>query len=136
MDSMSHAAQTKSHVVETTDRSLGQRLILDLRYFCDDGTPASACRTPVTHLPESLKRLLVDYNIGGVILFSENIVSQSNVKDVHRGLQALLCHSASARTQDWQRLFCWRSPFAFHPLRAYSSCLLLLVFLPLRLFVV
>ena len=90
---MSHAAQTKSHVVETTDRSLGQRLILDLRYFCDDGTPASACRTPVTHLPESLKRLLVDYNIGGVILFSENIVSAQQLLTLNYTMQAAMAEA-------------------------------------------
>ena len=61
--------------------------------------------------------------LGAVRLYNilpESIVSQSNVKDFQRGLQALLCHSASARTQDWQRLFCWRGPLAFHPLRAFS----------------
>lgn len=56
-------------------QKLGQKVILDFRYFCDDGTSSNACRTPVTELPDALKNVLTAHNIGGVILFAENIVS-------------------------------------------------------------
>lgn len=66
---MSHPSQAQSktdiHV------AIGQKLMLDLRFFCEEGNSAS-CRTPVTQLPESLKTLLNKHHIGGVILFSEN----------------------------------------------------------------
>ena len=54
---------------------LGQKMILDFRYFCQDETPANHCRTPVTSMPQPLLNLLGSENIGGVILFSENIRS-------------------------------------------------------------
>ena len=52
---------------------LGQKIILDFRYFCEDNTPSSRCRTPMTVIPPSLLNVLSTHNIGGVILFSENI---------------------------------------------------------------
>lgn len=50
-----------------------QRLILDFRYFCTDGTPSERCRTPVTKLDDKLRDLLTYQTPGGVILFAENI---------------------------------------------------------------
>lgn len=62
----SHAqSKTELHV------AIGQKLMLDLRFFCDDGKSES-CRTPVTRLPSNLAKLLNKHHIGGVILFSEN----------------------------------------------------------------
>lgn len=72
---------------------LGQRMILDMRYFCDDGTKASACRTPVTTLPEPLKKLLVKHNIGGVILFAENIESPQQLVKLNFALQAAMAEA-------------------------------------------
>ncbi|QTL37662.1 glycoside hydrolase family 3 protein [Pseudoalteromonas viridis] len=51
---------------------IGQKLMLDLRYFCQQGNGAQ-CRTPMTTLPPELKALLHEYQIGGVILFAENV---------------------------------------------------------------
>lgn len=65
--------------VSSIAHKLGQKIILDIRYFCDDGTPSKACRTAVTVLPDGLRDVLTQYNIGGVILFSENIVSSTQL---------------------------------------------------------
>ena len=52
-------------------QQLGQKLMLDLRYFCDQGS-SKRCRTPLTKLPDTLAKAISRYDIGGVILFSEN----------------------------------------------------------------
>lgn len=54
---------------------LGQKLMLDFRYFCDDGTAAEKCQQAVTELPEELAEVLREGVIGGVIVFSENLQS-------------------------------------------------------------
>ena len=67
---------------------LGQKMILDFRYFCQDETPANHCRTPVTSMPQPLLNLLGSENIGGVILFSENIRSAKQLVTMNYELQA------------------------------------------------
>lgn len=64
---------------ESASRLLGQKLMLDFRYFCDDGTPSSACREPVTVLPDALREVLISGQIGGVILFGENIQNHAQL---------------------------------------------------------
>ncbi|APD85021.1 beta-hexosaminidase [Alteromonas sp. Mex14] len=59
--------------IRAVKNMLGQKIILDFRYFCEDNTPSSRCRTPMTVIPPSLLNVLSMHNIGGVILFSENI---------------------------------------------------------------
>ncbi|WP_462163418.1 glycoside hydrolase family 3 protein [Pseudoalteromonas xiamenensis] len=51
--------------------ALGQKIMLDFRYFCEKGD-GSTCRTPVTTLPAPLAKVIEKHQIGGVILFSEN----------------------------------------------------------------
>lgn len=68
---------------------IGQKLMLDMRYFCLDGTPSKQCRTPVTTLPEELAHLIVSRHIGGVILFSENLVSERQITALTDSLQQL-----------------------------------------------
>lgn len=65
--------QQNADSLSTIKAMLGQKIILDFRYFCEDDTPSSQCRTPMTKIPASLLALLSSHNIGGVILFSENI---------------------------------------------------------------
>ncbi len=69
---------------------LGQKMILDLRYFCADNTPAAQCRTPVTHLSDPIKELLVSNAIGGVILFGQNIASTTQLVTLNYELQQLM----------------------------------------------
>jgi beta-N-acetylhexosaminidase len=56
------------------EQQIGQKLMLDFRYFCNNGD-TQKCRTPMTRLPPELATAIARYNIGGVILFSENTQS-------------------------------------------------------------
>ncbi|WP_269520922.1 glycoside hydrolase family 3 N-terminal domain-containing protein [Alteromonas sp. BMJM2] len=67
---------------------IGQKMMLDFRYFCQDDTPSKQCRTPVTVMPQPLLNLLSSENIGGVILFSENIHSAKQLVTMNYELQA------------------------------------------------
>lgn len=57
----------------TLEQMIAQKLMLDIRYYCAEAVPAGSCRTPLTSLPPELAELLSQYDIGGVILFSENL---------------------------------------------------------------
>ena len=46
---------------------LGQKLMLDMRYYCADGTPAERCKTPVTTLLPEFADIIRQGHIGGVI---------------------------------------------------------------------
>ncbi len=65
---------------------LGQKIMLDIRYFCESGT-SEQCREPVTQFPPALGRLIADYQIGGVVLFAENIASSSQLRQLTQALQ-------------------------------------------------
>ncbi len=70
-------------------QQLGQKLILDIRYFCESLPANGQCREPVTELPEVLANMLVEYNIGGVILFAENLESVEQIVTSNYTLQRL-----------------------------------------------
>jgi beta-N-acetylhexosaminidase len=52
---------------------LGQKLMLDLRYFCHQHDTEQVCRQPLLKLPDALAEVLRRGQIGGVILFADNI---------------------------------------------------------------
>ncbi|WP_212682452.1 glycoside hydrolase family 3 protein [Arsukibacterium tuosuense] len=79
---------------------LGQKLMLDLRYYCQDATPAGKCRTPLTSLPPELAQLISQYDIGGVILFAENLQDSQQIITLNRQLQ-----QAATRSDLKQPLF-------------------------------
>lgn len=64
---------------ELTRLQVGQKLMLDFRYFCTDGTPSQECKTPVTTLPKELATVLREGRIGGVILFADNLQEGSQI---------------------------------------------------------
>lgn len=68
---------------------LGQKLMLDLRYYCEEPTEAGKCRTPMTTLPPALVDLLVKYQIGGVILFAENVQTPEQIIQLNAQFQAV-----------------------------------------------
>ena len=78
----------------TVRQMLGQKLMLDLRYYCQQATPAGACRTPLTSLPAELAALISQYNIGGVILFAENLQHNQQIITLNRQLQQAAASSA------------------------------------------
>lgn len=81
------AAQTQYS--QTIDIMLGQKQILDIRFFCSDGTPSDLCKTPVTSVPEVLAKLIAEQKIGGVILFAENLQSVAQVQSLTGQLQTI-----------------------------------------------
>ncbi len=83
----------------TLKQQLGQKLMLDLRYYCEQkigeqDTGEQKCRTPVTHLPADLANIITKHNIGGVILFAENIDTVPQVIKLNNDLQKAAAKSA------------------------------------------
>ncbi|KKO45019.1 glycosyl hydrolase family 3 [Arsukibacterium ikkense] len=76
---------------------LGQKLMLDLRYYCDEAVAAGRCRTPLTSLPPQLASLISEHNIGGVILFAENLQDSAQIIRLNRQLQQAAASSALAQ---------------------------------------
>ncbi|TMO02552.1 glycoside hydrolase family 3 protein [Pseudoalteromonas sp. S558] len=80
--------------VLSLEQQLGQKLMLDLRYFCEQGS-SKQCRTPLTQLPNELAQAITKHNIGGVILFSENTQSVEQIITLNNQLQAAASQSSS-----------------------------------------
>lgn len=101
---MNSQAQTTSAAATEAQPSvrqmLGQKLMLDLRYYCPEPTAAGKCRTPLTSLPAELAKLISQYDIGGVILFAENLQDSQQIIGLNRQLQ-----QAAARSTLKQPLF-------------------------------
>ena len=93
---MSSQAQPKAdHATAATVRQmLGQKLMLDLRYYCTEPVAAGKCRTPLTSLPPQLAKLISQYDIGGVILFAENLQHTQQIIGLNRQLQQAAAQSA------------------------------------------
>ena len=81
-----YANTPDTHIDKT--KMLGQKLMLDLRYFCPNDTPSKQCKQPVTELPSELSRLLSRHAIGGVILFAENLVTTTQIKKLTAQIHA------------------------------------------------
>lgn len=67
---------------------LGQKLMLDLRHFCP--TPGAAeqpCQQPVTALPDMWRQKLVEFHIGGVVLFAVNLQERAQIQQLTSALQ-------------------------------------------------
>ena len=75
-------------------QQIGQKLIIDLRYFCTDNTSSARCRTPFTAITKqnrsAITALLTRHAIGGVILFSENITSAAQLITLNYELQMIM----------------------------------------------
>ena len=78
----------------SVQQMLGQKLMLDLRYYCAAPPADGQCRTPMTQLPPELAALIRDYDIGGVILFAENLSGITQTIQLNRDLQAAASESA------------------------------------------
>ena len=76
------------------EQQLGQKLMLDLRYFCHQGS-SERCRTALTELPDTLAKAISRYDIGGVILFSENTQSIEQIISLNQQLQQAASQSKS-----------------------------------------
>ncbi|MGS2719311.1 beta-N-acetylhexosaminidase [Paraglaciecola aestuariivivens] len=66
---------------------IAQKLMLDIRYFCENGPTGNACRTPVTQLPKALSSMVANTGIGGVIMFAENLQDSEQILKLNYALQ-------------------------------------------------
>ncbi len=66
---------------------IGQKLMLDLRYYCENESLNTPCRTPLRALPGELADAIARYQIGGVILFTENLDNSAQIVRLTRELQ-------------------------------------------------
>lgn len=74
--------------VDTNLRAkIAQKLFIDLRYYC---VPKAAgyCQQPLLSLPPELATMLEKSRVGGVILFSENLSSASQIVQFTHQLQS------------------------------------------------
>ncbi len=80
------------------ERKIAQKMVLDIRYFCNE-PPAIGeyCQQSVTRLPSALADLIQETDIGGVVLFAENLVSNQQVIQLTTDLQKAALGSKSAK---------------------------------------
>jgi beta-N-acetylhexosaminidase len=85
--------------------ALAQKIMLDLRYYCPDrvdtqsattkGTESIPCKTPMTELPQELADVITSNNLGGVILFGDNLQSTAQIIKLTQDLQQAASRSSS-----------------------------------------
>nr|WP_136252710.1 glycoside hydrolase family 3 protein [Ningiella ruwaisensis] len=75
---------------------IAQKMIIDLRYFCEPDSTAlhapsqqksGVCLKPMTQLPSAIEAFLSENKLGGVILFSENLVNPNQTLSLIHDLQ-------------------------------------------------
>lgn len=66
---------------------VAQKLMIDIRYFCEELDDGERCTKPVTKLPEALSKLIADTGVGGVILFAENLQDIPQMVLLNKDLQ-------------------------------------------------
>ena len=71
-------------------RQIGQKLMIDLRHFCAEGSSAE-CKTDLTELPKEFADAITQLHLGGVILFANNLKDKNQI----RGLTAHLQQASS-----------------------------------------
>ncbi|WP_019029630.1 glycoside hydrolase family 3 N-terminal domain-containing protein [Colwellia piezophila] len=72
---------------------IAQKIMIDIRYYCEEETSEVYCRTPLTQLPESIAKVISNSNIGGIILFSDNLVSTEQTIKLNYDLQQAAARS-------------------------------------------
>lgn len=67
---------------------LGQKLMLDLRHFCQtEQTAAQPCQHTVTELPALWREKLEEFHLGGVVLFAVNLQERAQIQQLTAALQ-------------------------------------------------
>ncbi|WP_052749286.1 glycoside hydrolase family 3 protein [Rheinheimera mesophila] len=67
-------------------RQIGQKLMIDLRHFCAQGSSAE-CKTDLTVLPKEFADAITGLHLGGVILFANNLKDQQQIRRLTADLQ-------------------------------------------------
>lgn len=85
------------------ERAVAQRMSLDIRYFCSDingktSVPTSKhCRQAVTELPTELAQMISISNVGGIVLFAENVQEIAQVVKLTHDIQQAAVKSAHGK---------------------------------------
>lgn len=77
----------------TLEQQIGQKLMLDFRYYCDQDSE-NKCRTAMTELPADLAKIITKHDIGGVILFAENIQNINQTVKLNNQMQQAAAKSS------------------------------------------
>jgi beta-N-acetylhexosaminidase len=67
-------------------RQIGQKLMIDLRHFCAEGSSAE-CKTDLTELPKEFADAIAQLHLGGVILFANNLKDKNQIRRLTADLQ-------------------------------------------------
>ena len=83
-------------------QKIAQKLMLDIRYYCPDQRRVATeavdnhqCNQPVTVLPSELRAMIRESDIGGIILFADNLQNSAQMVRLNRDLQRAAADSAS-----------------------------------------
>lgn len=78
------------------EQQIAQKIMLDLRNYCGNHfkKPQDTCRTPLTQLPSELAELIADTDLGGVILFADNLVELEQIVKLNYDLQSAAAKSS------------------------------------------
>ncbi|MBT1064605.1 glycoside hydrolase family 3 protein [Bowmanella sp. Y26] len=96
MTSCSPASQPAAKLSDAQLRDdLAQKIMIDLRYYCEQTPEKGLCRTPMTELPDDLAGLIRDTGVGGVILFAENLTDVPQMVRLNRAMQLAASQSKS-----------------------------------------
>lgn len=78
--------KTKLSLKDKLRQAIGQKLMIDVRYFCPSSEQGAGsgkkCRTPMTQLPVEVAQTISQLQLGGVILFSENLQSSDQIRQL------------------------------------------------------
>ncbi|MEJ6472861.1 glycoside hydrolase family 3 protein [Pseudoalteromonas piscicida] len=96
MSFTSSSNATEAQAPLSTSQLLGQKLMLDFRYYCGNSEkPSGDCREPMTTLPPELSALISEYEIGGAILFAENVQNTNQIVKLTNAFQSAAQKSKS-----------------------------------------
>jgi len=92
--------KTKPSKISLTpfEKKIAQRIMVSIRYFCEEALPEDKnCKQPVTQLPRTLAELIKETELGGVVLFSENLESNHQIIQLTNDLQYAASLSQSGK---------------------------------------
>ncbi|WP_416307478.1 glycoside hydrolase family 3 protein [Neptunicella sp. SCSIO 80796] len=69
------------------ESQIAQKIMLDIRYFCPELKADERCTKPVTELPDSLAKLIAETNVGGIVLFANNLENTRQIIQLNKDLQ-------------------------------------------------
>lgn len=80
--------------------AIAQKLMLDLRYYCQPSElkyykGKQSCHKPLTKLPTELSHMIQNSNLGGIILFSDNLIAKNQIVQLTHDLQLAASSSPS-----------------------------------------